>query len=59
MIRLSNIENRIIDPKELFIDILYAYMQTIQSTVYMMLKALPAQVVFGRDILFNLSFKLN
>ena len=59
MIRLHDIENRILDAKEPFIDILCACAWAIRSTVHTTLKASPAQVVFGRDMLFDLSFKVN
>ena len=59
MIHLYNIENRILNNKEPFIDILCAYAWAIHSTVHTTLKASPAQVVFGRDMLFILSFKVH
>ena len=58
MMRLHDIENRILDPKEPFIDILCTCAWAIRSTVHTTLKASPAQIVFGRDMLFDLSFKV-
>ena len=56
IICLYNIENRILDAKEPFINILYTYAWAIRSTVHTTLKASPTQVVFGRDMLFDLTF---
>ena len=59
IICLHDIENRILDNKEPFIDILFACAWAMRSTVHTTLKASPAQVVFGRDMLFDLSFKVH
>ena len=59
MIRLYDIENRILGNKEPLINILCACAWAMWSTVHVMLKASLAQVVFGRDMLFDLSFKVH
>ena len=57
MIRLHDTENKILDPNDPFTDILCTCMWAIHSTVYTTLKATPGQLVFGRDMIFDLSFK--
>jgi len=57
MIRLNDLENKKLDPKDPFTDILYTCMWVIRSTVHATLKATPGQLVFGRDMIFDLSFK--
>ena len=58
MIRLKDIENVILDPKDPFTDIICSCAWAIRSTVHTTLKASPAQLVFGRDMIFDLSFKV-
>ena len=59
MIRLHDTENRILDPKELLIDILCACAQAILSVACATLKESLAQVTFGRHMLFHLLLKVN
>ena len=40
-------------------DILYKCAWAMRSTVYATLKVTPAQAVFGRDMLFDLVWKIN
>lgn len=58
MIRLKDIENQRLDPNDPFTDILCSCAWAIRSTVHTTLKASPAQLVFGRDMIFDLSFKV-
>ena len=54
---LHNIENRILDPREPLTDILRVFVQAVQLAACMTLKASLVQVVFRRDVLFDLLFK--
>ena len=58
MIRLKDIENQRLDPNDPFADILCSCAWATYSTVHTTLKASPAQLVFGRDMIFDLSFKV-
>ena len=57
IIHLHDTKNKILDPMDPFTDILCACMWAMCSTVHTILKATPGQLVFRRDIIFDLSFK--
>ena len=57
IIYLHDIENKILDPKDPFMDILHTCIQAIRSTIYIILKKILGQLVFGYGMIFYLSFK--
>ena len=59
MIRSQDIENSTLDEKDPWTDILNKCTWAIRSTVHTTLNVTPAQAVFGRDMLFNLAWKVN
>jgi hypothetical protein len=59
MIRTYELENFESDYNDLWSQILANCAWAIGSTAYSILDATPAQIVFGRDMLFDLSFTTN
>ena len=56
MLCTKDLENYPFDPKDSWIDILGSCAWAIWSTAHTTLRASPAQLVFGRDMLFDLSY---
>ena len=59
MLRTMILENYQFDPADPWTDILSHCAWAIRSTIHMTMGATPAQLVFGRDMLFDLSFAAN
>ena len=56
MIRCFDLDTLSLDPKDPFGDILARIGWAICSTYHTTLQATPGQLVFGRDMLFSISF---
>ena len=59
MLRAMILENYAFDPADPWTDILSHCAWAIRSTMHMTMGATPAQLVFGRDMLFDLSYAAN
>lgn len=58
MIRVQELEDKEFDYKDPWTDILSQCGWAIRATAHTIIEATPAQLVFGRDMLFDLSFKV-
>ena len=59
MLRSKDLENYDLDQDDPWSDILASVAWAIRSTVHSTLEATPGQLVFGRDIIFQDTFKAN
>ena len=59
MLRMHELEKMMLDPRDPWSDILAQCAWAIRSTAHTLLDATPAQLVFGRDMLFDVSHVVN